>query len=158
MSTIYQLLNEYAESHQNKTNKVIHWICVPLIILSLLGILDLIQFPDDGFLGVNSWAMVVFLLAIGYYFYLTPRLGIAMVVILRAMVWLVEEINKSPELITGVPHLYFWIGIFVLAWIGQFVGHKFEGKKPSFFKDLQFLFIGPLWLLSFIYQKLKIKY
>jgi uncharacterized membrane protein YGL010W len=46
--------------------------------------------------------------------------------------------------------------VFVLAWIGQFIGHKIEGKKPSFIKDIQFLLIGPIWLLSDIYNKLKI--
>ena len=48
--------------------------------------------------------------------------------------------------------------IFVGAWIGQFIGHKLEGKKPSFFNDLQFLMIGPAWLMGFIYRKLNIKY
>jgi uncharacterized membrane protein YGL010W len=158
MKNIYQLLNEYSESHQNKTNKLIHWICVPLIVLSLIGILDLIPFPSEDFLDVDSWAMVVYLFAIGYYFFIAPRLGIAMLVILRLMVGLAVEINHSPELIAGFPKLYFWITLFVLAWIGQFIGHKIEGKKPSFLKDLQFLLIGPLWLLSFIYQKLNIKY
>ena len=50
-----------------------------------------------------------------------------------------------------------YISIFTIAWTGQFLGHKIEGKKPAFFKDLQFLLIGPLWLLSFIYNKLNIK-
>ena len=48
--------------------------------------------------------------------------------------------------------------LFVVAWIGQFIGHKLEGAKPSFFKDLQFLLIGPAWLLSFIYKKMGIAY
>jgi uncharacterized membrane protein YGL010W len=47
---------------------------------------------------------------------------------------------------------------FVLAWIGQFIGHKIEGKKPSFFKDVAFLLIGPAWLMSFIYKKLGQRY
>ena len=50
------------------------------------------------------------------------------------------------------------MAIFVLAWIGQFIGHKIEGEKPSFFEDLQFLLIGPDWLLGAIYQKLGIRY
>ena len=54
-------------------------------------------------------------------------------------------------------HLFIFLSIFIIAWIGQFIGHKIEGKKPAFFKDLQFLLIGPLWLLSFIYKKLNIK-
>ena len=50
-----------------------------------------------------------------------------------------------------------FLGIFIISWIGQFIGHKIEGKKPAFVKDLQFLLIGPLWLLSYIYEKLDIK-
>jgi len=46
----------------------------------------------------------------------------------------------------------------VLAWIGQFIGHMIEGKRPSFFQDLQFLMIGPMWLLSFVYQRLGLRY
>ena len=48
--------------------------------------------------------------------------------------------------------------IFVVAWIGQFVGHKIEGKKPSFFEDLRFLLIGPLFVLSFLYRRLNFGY
>ena len=53
--------------------------------------------------------------------------------------------------------LLLYLLTFIVAWIGQFIGHKIEGKKPAFFKDLQFLLIGPVWLLSFIYNKLNIK-
>jgi uncharacterized membrane protein YGL010W len=48
--------------------------------------------------------------------------------------------------------------IFVVAWIGQFVGHALEGKRPSFFKDLQFLLIGPLWLLATAYRRFSVPY
>ena len=54
--------------------------------------------------------------------------------------------------------LYTSIIVFIFAWILQFLGHKIEGKKPSFFKDIQFLLIGPAWLLAFIYNSFKIKY
>jgi uncharacterized membrane protein YGL010W len=47
----------------------------------------------------------------------------------------------------------FSVAIFIIAWIGQFYGHNIEGKKPSFLKDIQFLLIGPMWLMSFIYKK-----
>ncbi len=50
------------------------------------------------------------------------------------------------------------LAVFAGAWVGQFVGHKIEGKKPSFLKDVQFLLIGPAWLLSFVYKKLGIAY
>ena len=50
------------------------------------------------------------------------------------------------------------LSLFLIAWIGQFIGHKIEGAKPSFFDDIKFLLIGPAWLIAFIYQKIGIKY
>jgi uncharacterized membrane protein YGL010W len=48
--------------------------------------------------------------------------------------------------------------IFILAWVGQFIGHKIEGMKPSFFQDLQFLLVGPMWLMHFVFKKLGLRY
>jgi uncharacterized membrane protein YGL010W len=53
---------------------------------------------------------------------------------------------------------YISLAVFVVAWIVQFYGHKIEGKKPSFLKDVQFLMIGPAWLMHFIYKKIGIGY
>ncbi|MEG2033750.1 MAG: Mpo1-like protein, partial [Janthinobacterium sp.] len=50
------------------------------------------------------------------------------------------------------------LGVFVLAWIGQFIGHQIEGKKPSFLDDLRFLLIGPLFVLGFLYRRLRLAY
>ena len=50
------------------------------------------------------------------------------------------------------------LAIFVVAWIGQFIGHAIEGRRPSFFKDLQFLLIGPIWLLAFVYRSIGLRY
>ena len=58
----------------------------------------------------------------------------------------------------GLPLWLVCVVIFVLAWIVQFYGHKIEGAKPSFLEDLQFLMIGPAWLMSFIYKKLGVAY
>jgi len=54
--------------------------------------------------------------------------------------------------------VWIYVFIFLVAWVGQFYGHRIEGKKPSFLKDLQFLMIGPAWLLHFIYRKAGIRY
>ncbi|WP_291074819.1 MULTISPECIES: Mpo1-like protein [unclassified Empedobacter] len=51
-----------------------------------------------------------------------------------------------------------YLVVFIITWLLQFVGHKIEGKKPSFLKDLQFLLVGPIWLLGFILRKVGIKY
>jgi uncharacterized membrane protein YGL010W len=152
MKTIQQWLNEYGENHQNETNKTIHWICVPIIFFSLLGLLFSIKLPFAvaGY-SVNV-AVIAVLIAIIYYFSLSRTLWIGLLLfafICMVLCQLIERANVLP----------LWIictGLFVLAWIAQFYGHDVEGKKPSFLKDLQFLLIGPAWLMSFIYKKLGI--
>ena len=153
MKPIQNLLNEYGESHQNKTNKLVHWICVPLIFFSLVGLLYSIKIPylilPDLQLNIAHIALFASLI---YYFKLSKSLAIGLLIFTFACLWLcyiIEEEDISLWLVCLI--------IFVLSWIGQFWGHKIEGKKPSFFKDLQFLLIGPAWLMSFIYQKLEIE-
>jgi uncharacterized membrane protein YGL010W len=155
MQNIDELLSEYGESHTNKTNKLIHWICVPLIMLSLVGLIMQIPFPVN-FKSLN-WAVLVLALALVYYYRLSIPFFIGFMIIsvflIKGNQMLIEFCNSNNWNATLVMIL-----IFVLAWIGQFVGHKIEGKRPSFFEDLQFLLIGPAWLLHFIYKKMGIKY
>ncbi|MEJ2514422.1 MAG: DUF962 domain-containing protein, partial [Gammaproteobacteria bacterium] len=87
------------------------------------------------------------------YFILSPSLALGMVLILAAMLVLAHWISISSWSLLWVS-----VAVFVLAWIGQFIGHRIEGKKPSFFKDLLFLMIGPMWLLAFVYRRLGIRY
>ena len=157
MRKIEQLFTEYAESHQNQTNKLIHWICVPLIFWSILGFISLIPAPHFCFqyFGCISIASVVAILAVTiFYFRLSWRIGLIMIFIMLLMEHFVYFINIKFEQQSWI----FFLGVFVLSWIGQFYGHKIEGKKPSFLKDVQFLLIGPIWLLQFILKKLKLKY
>ena len=86
------LLAEYGESHQNPTNKLIHWFAVPVIAWTVLALL---------------WIALV---------------------------------------------------LFAVAWVLQFVGHHVEGKKPSFLRDIQFLMVGPAWLMHFLYRRAGIPY
>ena len=157
MKSIYDWLDAYAESHQNPTNKKIHWDCVPLIMLTLLGSLAMIKFslPFNGNYSINlSYMLIVMAL----FFYIRLSLSITFGMLLISVITLFF-INELEFLFPNNMHLlYLYISIFVLSWIGQFIGHKIEGKKPSFFEDIQFLLIGPAWLLSFIYKKLGIKY
>ena len=153
MPTIHQWLSEYGESHQNQTNKTIHWICVPAIFFSIIGLLYSIKLPffiDGHHLNL---AMVAIMLVIIYYFSLSKTLWIGMFLFVTFCLLLCHYI----ELLSFMPLWAFSIVIFAIAWIVQFYGHKIEGKKPSFLKDLQFLLIGPAWLMSFIYQRLGIK-
>jgi uncharacterized membrane protein YGL010W len=159
MRKIDELLEEYGESHQNETNKAIHWICVPMIFFSVVGLIASI--PSDfvqRFLGEGNpyanWAAVLAILILIYYVSLSIPLGFGMLLFTLACLYGVRLIGQSDI----APLWLVSIVIFVVAWIGQFYGHKIEGKKPSFLKDIQFLLIGPAWLMHFVYRKLRIPY
>ncbi len=150
MKTAAEWFAEYGESHQNPTNKLIHWICVPLIVFSVLGLLWSIPVPSPiPYLNV---ATIVGGLALLFYFRLSATLGLGMVVVLAVMLGLLAQIEAS-----GLSVLWVSVVIFVGAWVGQFYGHQIEGKKPSFLKDVQFLLIGPIWLLHFAYARWGVK-
>jgi uncharacterized membrane protein YGL010W len=153
MKSIQQWLDEYSVSHQNPTNKTIHWICVPLIFFSVIGLLYNIQFPVKiiGQMNLNM-AVIVLVVVTVYYFLLSKSLSVGMFLFSAVCIGLCYEIT----MLTTAPLWAICIGIFVLAWIGQFYGHNIEGRKPSFLKDLQYLMIGPAWLMSFVYKKLGI--
>ena len=146
---IHQWISDYGESHQHPLNKKIHWICVPIIMFTLLGLLSLVKFYNINLAyGLITIALIFYLrlsipISIGMFIISVIQLGI---------IYYIEQMLVFQNL------LYLYIGVFVVAWIGQFIGHKIEGQKPSFFQDLQFLLIGPAWLLSFIYKKIGVKY
>lgn len=129
MKSIGEWFDEYSESHQNPINKKIHWVCVPAILFSIIGIIA-------HFSALLTALLVV--LTLIFYAQLDLVLAVAMAALLVVMAWLIYVLP------VGVG---FYIALFVFAWIGQFYGHKVEGKKPSFFKDLQFLLIGPVWCI-----------
>lgn len=155
MRTINQWLSEYGESHQNSTNKLLHWICVPLIVFSLLGMFWSISTPAvfDSLPFRFNWAGLIIVLAMAYYLFISPSLAIGMLVVVFLLLAIFNWMDSL-----SVPVWLLSLVIFIAAWIGQFIGHHVEGKRPSFFKDVQFLLIGPLWLLSFLYRKLGIPY
>ena len=162
MSTLQHYLNRYAESHQNHSNVLIHWICVPLIVFSLLGLVWAIPVPHIAILGkLNGYvnlATLLILFATVYYLRLSFRIGIAMILtiwIFSTGIILLERLAR----LHGWPEMWqVCLTIFVLAWVAQFIGHKIEGKKPSFLEDLQFLLIGPAWLWVKIFRKMNWKY
>lgn len=158
MRKIEKLLAEYGASHQNPTNKIIHWICVPAIFFSIVGLIWSI--PNDliislvGATWYANWAAVVLLLVLMYYISLSFPLSIGMAGFALLCIYLSNYLGG----LSIAPLWLISIIIFVVAWIGQFYGHKVEGKKPSFLKDIQFLLIGPAWLMHFIYKKVGIPY
>mgnify|MGYP001338621678 CR=1 FL=1 len=155
---INSLLEEYGESHNNSTNKFIHWICVPAIFWSIIALLHSI--PNDLFTkyiwsnDFASWAGLVLLCIFIYYLTLSINLAIGMTLFGYFCIFICVSIENTFQL--SLPIIA--IVVFILAWLGQFYGHQIEGKKPSFIKDLQFLLIGPAWLLHFIYKKIGMKY
>lgn len=158
MKKIDALFMEYGESHQHPTNKTIHWICVPLIFFSIVGLVASIPASPLQRLAEGSsyanWATVLMILVIVYYVSLSIPLAIGMMVfgvLCLYLANLIVALNFAPLWLVSLI-------IFVVAWIGQFYGHKVEGKKPSFLKDVQFLMIGPAWLMHFIYKKAGIPY
>ncbi len=148
MKTAQQWFDEYAISHQNETNKTIHFICVPAIFFSVIGLLMSIPttFLETAFGLYNpfieNWAtlvavfILIFYVRLGFWYFINMFLVTTLSIV--GNYWLSGF--GSLALISLV--------IFVIAWIGQFYGHKIEGKKPSFIKDVQFLLIGPLWVIK----------
>jgi len=153
MKTAQEYFDEYAVSHQNKTNQTIHYICVPLIFFSVIGLLMSIPTAlienalDLSNPLLENWAVVVglvisvFYIRLGFW-YCIEMLFVILICIIGNF-WLSNQVNL----------FYASIIIFVLAWIGQFYGHKIEGAKPSFLKDLEFLLIGPLWVIQKLGKK-----
>ena len=174
MKTIHNWFEEYSESHQNKMNKIIHWVCIPLIFWSIISLLSLIPHScldlfKNAFLNdIMHWGTVIILLGLIFYLRLSFKIFIGMMLFslcvlldiyytlilfdIYGFFGLFKTLNNNVFL------LYFSVIVFLFAWILQFIGHKIEGKKPSFLKDIQFLLIGPAWLLAFVYDKLNIKY
>ena len=148
MRTLQQWFEEYAVSHQNETNISIHYICVPAIFFSLVGVI--MSIPSSSLqqlLGIENpmivnWASIMLILYLLFYLRLSFSMFIKMLIF--SALCLVGNYYLGQYL----PLLYTSIVIFVLAWIGQFYGHKIEGAKPSFLKDIQFLLIGPAWVVK----------
>ena len=156
MRTIDQWLEEYGDSHRNPRNKALHWICVPIIVWCVLGLLWSLPFPR----GIHqlhpavNWGSVTALAALIYYAVLSARLALGVLPVLLGFLWSIDRLDRT----TAAPLWSICVLLFAIAWVGQFVGHAIEGKRPSFFKDIQFLMIGPLWLLADAYRGLGIRF
>lgn len=151
MKTADQWFELYGASHLDPINKLIHWVCIPAIVISLLGLLISIPMP----LG-PSWlnpALLLLAFGLGFYSLISLRLAAGMAVVSAGMYLAAIALQALPWPL--------WVSslvIFVVAWVAQFIGHHIEGKKPSFLQDVQFLLIGPLWLLGFVYRRVGISY
>ena len=142
MRTLTEQLSQYAAYHRDQRNIVTHFVGIPLIVQAIAMLLAR---PSVEWMGVPwSVALLVVVVTAVYYLLLDLRFGLVMAVLLGlalqvgqvAAAW-----STSLWLTTGV-------GLFVVGWAFQFVGHYFEGKKPAFVDDLMGLIIGPLFVVA----------
>ena len=136
-----QLLAHYEESHRDPRNERIHFVAIPLIMLSLIGLLHVL----------HPWVAYAFILvSMVYYARLSTVFLAAMAVLSVVALALVYAMGEY--------RLTMSVAIFVGAWIAQFAGHRMEGRKPSFLEDLQYLWVGPIFVLSKLFLKLGIRW
>jgi uncharacterized membrane protein YGL010W len=135
------MFDRYALHHRNPVNKAVHWVCVPLIVWSVMGLLWSVA---------PLAACVATAIALAFYLWLSLPLALGMAVVLAVMLYVVTLLGGSVLVVSAV--------VFVAAWIGQFVGHAIEGSRPSFLEDVRSFLVGPAWLLGFVYRRLGIAY
>lgn len=153
MKTGQEWIAEYSESHRNSTNKLLHWVCVPAIMWTVLAFLWSIPVPE--YLQFHPWLnWATLFVCVAQLFYLTFGMAIftgmllVSVLMLVFTAWLEQVVAFSLWKIALV--------VFIVAWVGQFIGHHIEGKKPSFFKDLLFLLVGPAWEMNYFLRKIRL--
>lgn len=152
MRTLDDWFAGYSQDHRNPHNQVIHWICVPAILWAVMAALWIIPVPASigrpGF-----WCGMAMIGAFAFYWRRSKPIGLAMLVVFVAFglftEWLLRGIGPERLLWTAA-------GVFVIAWIGQFIGHVIEGARPSFLTDLAYLLIGPAWLADKLMRRLQI--
>ncbi|MDO8388709.1 MAG: DUF962 domain-containing protein [Polaromonas sp.] len=141
MRRVDQLLAHYEESHRNPKNELIHFIAIPLIMLSLVGMM----------FALHPYVAYAFIAASMVYY-----LRLSLVFLVTMVLWSLLTVGLVFAM--GSLVLELSVAIFVGAWILQFIGHKLEGKKPSFFEDIQYLWVGPLFVLSKLFNKLGLRW
>jgi len=150
MRTMQEWLESYSRDHQNPVNQRLHWLCVPPIVWAVIALLWAIPVPA-AFARPGAWAVLVMVLAFYWYWRRSHRLALALLVALALLGLLAHLLYLG----LGPRHLcYLAVGVFVVAWVGQFVGHHYEGHRPSFFTDVSYLLIGPAWLMEKLLRKL----
>ncbi|UGB38393.1 DUF962 domain-containing protein [Frateuria soli] len=153
MRSMQSWLDGYSADHRNPVNQVIHWICVPPIVWTVVALLWTVPVPA-AWLKPGAWAVFAMVAAFAWYWKHSHRLGgallVAFIVLALFTAWLFE-------LLGPVRLRWVALAVFVLAWIGQFVGHKFEGHRPSFLTDVSYLLVGPAWLMEKFLRRIGLK-
>jgi uncharacterized membrane protein YGL010W len=137
-----RLLAHYGESHRNPTNELIHVVAIPAIMVSIVGLL----------FALHPWVAYAFVAASMVY-YLRLKAPVLLAVMAAWSVVMFALVYAMGDQVLPIS-----AGIFVVGWIFQFVGHKLEGKKPSFFEDIQYLWVGPLFVVAWLLRRLGIRW
>ncbi|HET8899984.1 MAG TPA: Mpo1-like protein [Rhodanobacteraceae bacterium] len=154
MRSVNEWFGSYSADHKNPTNRLIHWLCVPVILWCVVALLWLVPVPPAiGRAGL--WSAAAMFLAFLFYMRLSRVIGFAMAAVFIVCGLLAEAAYRA---LGANGLLWLAIGLFVLAWIGQFVGHLIEGRRPSFFTDLAYLLIGPAWLTGKLLRRIGVSY
>lgn len=143
MRRVDQLLQHYAQSHQHPQNERVHFVAIPCIMLSLVGLL---------YAASPALALVFLGASLVYYWRLSKVFLVAMMGVTFFMLAAIATLSANHILLPVCTT------VFVVAWIAQFIGHRIEGKKPSFFEDVQYLWVGPLFVLSKLFGKLGLRW
>lgn len=160
MRTAEEWFSEYGESHQDPLNKLIHYICVPAIFFSIIGLLasiptgNIFAFLPESIAPYAHFGSILILVGLVFYLRMSISIFLGMIIISALVLWG----NYQLAIANIWPLWLISLIIFAVSWVFQFIGHNHEGKKPSFFKDLQFLLVGPAWILGHVYRKIGIKY
>jgi uncharacterized membrane protein YGL010W len=147
MKPLEEQMGFYAAYHQDRRNKLTHFIGVPVIVLSLMIPLSWVKVEPV------SAALVVTGILVAYYLVLDVPLGLAMLVVMGALLWLGQLLAEL-----GAPWGWIWFAVlFVGGWILQLVGHVFEGRKPALADNLFQVFVAPIFLAAEVFFALGYK-
>jgi len=153
MRSMQDWLDNYSADHRNPTNLVAHWLCVPPIVWSVIALLWTIPAPAS-LMRPGAWAVLVIVLAFYWYWKHSHRLAAALLIAFAVLALITQLLFVE----LGLVRLrYLAVAVFVLAWIGQFIGHHYEGRRPSFLTDLSYLLIGPAWLMAKLLRRLGVQ-
>ncbi|HEX7342108.1 MAG TPA: Mpo1-like protein [Rhodanobacteraceae bacterium] len=142
MRNIHEWFQSYGSDHRHPTNQAIHWVCVPVILWCVIALLWVIPVPA-GMLRQGAWSVLAMFVTFLFYQRLSRRIGWVMAVVFIVLALITAGLYQG---IGTFGLLWLAVALFVLAWIGQFIGHHIEGRRPSFLTDLAYLLIGPAWL------------
>ena len=141
MRSVDLLFDRYGGYHRHPINKAFHWVCVPLIVWSVMGLLWSVA-PLAAYVATAA--------ALAFYLWLSVPLALGMAVVLGVMLYSLSWLGERTLIVSAA--------VFVAAWIGQFIGHAIERSRPSFLEDVRSFLVGPAWLLGFVYRRLGIAF